>query len=122
MGTEFQLPSRGRTDGATSKPPCASRRKSASWSKLPVVKQYHTGGRLRKRQYIVYAMHMYHNEDLPCYQETQVKQLETTIRKGFKLKDGPFIKALDAALQSFNVARQAYYSMGNQPCTQIPTG
>ena len=29
--------------------------------------------------------------------------------KGFSLKDGPFVKALDGALKSFKVERQAYY-------------
>ena len=29
---------------------------------------------------------------------------------GFKRSDGPFVKALDTALSSFNVERQAYYS------------
>ena len=31
-------------------------------------------------------------------------------KKGFKRKEGPFVQALDAALASFNVCRQAYYS------------
>lgn len=30
--------------------------------------------------------------------------------KGFNKADGPFVLALDAALASFNVQRQAYYS------------
>lgn len=31
-------------------------------------------------------------------------------KKKLKRKDGPFVQALDAALASFNVCRQAYYS------------
>ena len=32
------------------------------------------------------------------------------MRKGFNKEDGPFVRALDRALSSFNVERQAYYS------------
>ena len=32
------------------------------------------------------------------------------MEKGFKKSEGPFVKALDAALGSFHVQRQAYYS------------
>lgn len=35
---------------------------------------------------------------------------ESLIEKGFTKSDGPFVKALDKALASFNVERQAYYS------------
>jgi len=33
-----------------------------------------------------------------------------SIEKGFERNEGPFVKALDTALASFNVVRQAYYS------------
>ena len=36
--------------------------------------------------------------------------LAATKKKGLSRKDGPFIRNLDAALASFNVHRQAYYS------------
>ena len=32
------------------------------------------------------------------------------MKKGFNKEDGPFVRALDKALSSFNVERQAYYS------------
>ena len=32
------------------------------------------------------------------------------MKKGFNKEDGPFVRALDKALSSFNVQRQAYYS------------
>lgn len=32
------------------------------------------------------------------------------LQKGFHKEEGPFVKALDVALASFNVHRQAYYS------------
>lgn len=32
------------------------------------------------------------------------------MRKGFNKEEGPFVRALDRALSSFNVERQAYYS------------
>ncbi len=35
--------------------------------------------------------------------------LNAQINKGFNKEDGPFIKALDTALKSFKVERQAYY-------------
>ena len=46
------------------------------------------------------------------------------IDKGFERCDGPFVKALDSALASFNVERQAYYSgtfIGNHVhrCLQV---
>ncbi len=31
------------------------------------------------------------------------------IAKGFKREDGPFVRTLDAALESFEVRRQSYY-------------
>ena len=44
------------------------------------------------------------------------------MEKGFKKEDGPFVRALEAALASFNVARQAYYSdtfVGNHVHTAL---
>ena len=43
-------------------------------------------------------------------QRGKIHKLEATIKQGFNKEDGPFVKALDIALQSFNVQRQAYYS------------
>ena len=50
--------------------------------------------------------------------------LEKVVEKGFDKSEGPFVKALDAALASFNVERQAYYSgtfVGNHVhrCLQV---
>ena len=36
-------------------------------------------------------------------------ELTGQIKKGFNNSDGPFVKALDDALKSFKVKRQAYY-------------
>ena len=36
--------------------------------------------------------------------------MEAVVQKGFEKSEGPFVKALDATLASFNVERQAYYS------------
>ncbi len=38
-----------------------------------------------------------------------MQELEVRVNKRFSLKDVPFIKGVDAALQEFKVARQAYY-------------
>ena len=35
---------------------------------------------------------------------------ESEVGKGFPKADGPFVRGLEAALKSFNVERQAYYS------------
>ncbi len=43
-------------------------------------------------------------------QDKSISHLESTVQKGFGKTEGPFVKALDAALASFNVERQAYYS------------
>lgn len=43
-------------------------------------------------------------------QEKSISDLETTVNKGIEKSEGPFVKALDRALASFNVERQAYYS------------
>ena len=37
-------------------------------------------------------------------------KLEEVLDSGFHKEEGPFVKALDVALASFNVHRQAYYS------------
>lgn len=39
-----------------------------------------------------------------------MSSLDVSTGKGFEKSDGPFVKALDKALASFNVERQAYYS------------
>ena len=39
-----------------------------------------------------------------------LKTSESEVGKGFMKGDGPFVRGLDAALKSFNVQRQAYYS------------
>ena len=41
---------------------------------------------------------------------TQREKIEVDMSKGFKKEDGPFVRALEAALASFNVERQAYYN------------
>ena len=38
------------------------------------------------------------------------QRLRTVLASTFKKQEGPFVKALDKALQSFRVHRQAYYS------------
>ena len=43
-------------------------------------------------------------------QEAEIVKLETTLELGFHKEEGPFVKALDKALASFHVQRQAYYS------------
>ena len=55
-----------------------------------------------------------------------MEQLERTKKTGFDKGDGVFAKALDDALASFNVERQAYYSgsfIGNHVhrCLQVHT-
>ena len=37
-------------------------------------------------------------------------KLEDDLLKEFRMEEGPFVKALDTAIKSFNVQRQAYYS------------
>ena len=41
--------------------------------------------------------------------EQQIESSKTHLQKGFPLNDGPFVKQLDVALQSFNVERQSYF-------------
>ena len=47
-----------------------------------------------------------------CYmQQSEIDWLEGVLKEdGFHSEEGPFVKALDTALASFNVQRQAYYS------------
>ena len=40
--------------------------------------------------------------------EKKVQILEKKVEEGFSSKEGPFVKALDIALQSFGVHRQNY--------------
>ncbi len=44
------------------------------------------------------------------FQDTELAKVNAIICKGFKREDGPFVKAADAALEGFNVRRQAYHS------------
>jgi hypothetical protein len=39
-----------------------------------------------------------------------MQELDKTIKKTFTRSDAPFVRAIDQALASFNVQRQAYYS------------
>ena len=39
-----------------------------------------------------------------------MQELDNTIKKTFTRSDGPFVRAIDQALASFHVQRQAYYS------------
>ncbi|KAL5496861.1 hypothetical protein EMCRGX_G013231 [Ephydatia muelleri] len=41
--------------------------------------------------------------------ETEVANCTATVKKGFSVKDGPFVKELDSALQSIGVHRQQYF-------------
>ena len=42
-------------------------------------------------------------------QEKELTQINKVCRKEFVKSQGPFVKSLDKALESFNVHRQAYY-------------
>ena len=39
-----------------------------------------------------------------------MQELDNTIKRTFTQSDGPFVRAIDQALASFHVHRQAYYS------------
>ena len=43
-------------------------------------------------------------------QESVLQTTASEVGKGFTKGDGPFVRGLEAALKSFNVQRQAYYS------------
>lgn len=43
-------------------------------------------------------------------QTKELQDIQRKQKKGLKRKDGPFVMALDTALASFRVCRQAYYS------------
>lgn len=43
-------------------------------------------------------------------QQTEINGLDKVLRKEFHKEEGPFVRALDKALASFYVQRQAYYS------------
>lgn len=43
------------------------------------------------------------------YQDKEINKQKAVINKGFSKEDGVFVQALDAALSSFNVERQAYH-------------
>ncbi len=54
---------------------------------------------------------MSNNSNNPSYyQDGRLKELAKITHKGFEKEEGPFVRGLDAALASFNVVRQAYYS------------
>lgn len=61
---------------------------------------------VHKNSQYTYSCHIFNI----VIQETDLNALTSTLEKGFKKKDGPFVKALDTALASFNVRRQAFYS------------
>ncbi len=44
------------------------------------------------------------------FQDTEWAKLDALTSAGFKREDGPFVKAIDIALEAFNVRRQSYYS------------
>ena len=48
----------------------------------------------------------YHEKHI---QETRIKTTQEKLKKTFPLEDGPFIRALDQALSSMHVHREAYY-------------
>ena len=52
--------------------------------------------------YNVMYMYMY-------IQEQQINDITGKLQGKFAKEDGPFVQALDRALESFNVSRQAYY-------------
>ena len=59
-------------------------------------------------------------------QKAEIANLESVLNKGFHKEEGPFVTALEKALASFNVQRQAYYSgsfMGNHVhrALKVPT-
>lgn len=63
---------------------------------------------------------------LSILQDKSISDLEKVTNKGFDKSEGPFVKALDAALASFHVERQAYYSgtfVGNHVhrCLKVKT-
>jgi hypothetical protein len=41
--------------------------------------------------------------------EKQISDVTGRLQRNFAKEDGPFVRALDSALESFNVSRQAYY-------------
>lgn len=56
--------------------------------------------------------------------DNTIHELEKVVGKNFERNEGPFVKALDRALSTFNVSRQAYYSgtfVGNHVhrCLQV---
>lgn len=44
------------------------------------------------------------------FKAKELTAIKTKLKKGMSRKDGPFVRCLDAALATFHVHRQAYYS------------
>ena len=42
-------------------------------------------------------------------QDDEIAAITKVVKNGFSIHDGPFVKGLDAALQSFHVHRQQYF-------------
>ena len=42
-------------------------------------------------------------------QDDEIAAITKVVQNGFSMHDGPFVKGLDAALQSFHVHRQQYF-------------
>uniref|UniRef100_A0A1X7V868 Uncharacterized protein n=1 Tax=Amphimedon queenslandica TaxID=400682 RepID=A0A1X7V868_AMPQE len=55
------------------------------------------------------SQYMYESQKRIAEIDKLMHQKETVIEKGFDKEDGVFVRALDAALSSFNVERQAYH-------------
>ena len=63
---------------------------------------------------------------LKLLQDQHIEDLSRRLSRGFAATDGIFVKALDDALSSFNVERQAYYGgtfIGNHVhrCLEVHT-
>eukprot|EP00731_Ephydatia_muelleri_P000541 Em0001g541a len=60
--------------------------------------------------------------DIPIVQEAKVAKCIAAVERGYPEKEGPFVKILDNALQSFGVQRQQYFSgafIGNHVHTAL---
>ena len=69
----------------------------------------HTQDKTKKKDDIVSIFQANATLLYSTVQERKIRLL-TAARKGPARKDGPFVRALEEALASFNVCRQAYYS------------
>ena len=55
-------------------------------------------------------------------QGKELTQIDKVCQKEFVKSQGPFVRGLNKALESFNVHRQAYYSgtfVGNHVCASL---